>query len=270
MLPYLRLGPFLLQTAGLALILGVWAGSWLAEKEAVRAKIKPDLVYNLIFFGLVAGLVGARLGLDTANRFQRYPDLAYAARFLNVYLENPLSLLSINPNTLSAGEGLLIGLLAAFVYSQRKGLPLRPALDALAPGLAAFMVLLGAAHLLSGDAYGAATNALPWRIYLWSEYRHPSQIYEILAALGVLLIVLKRPLGDPGRGLNFLLVVGLSAGARVFLEAFRGDSLIWAGGFRAVQVAGLAGSLWLMRSWARPQTKALEPGMEQNAEEVAQ
>ena len=240
MLPYLRLGPFLLQTAGLALILGVWAGSWLAEKEAVRAKIKPDLVYNLIFFGLVAGLVGARL--------------AYAARFLNVYLENPLSLLSINPNTLSAGEGLLIGLLAAFVYSQRKGLPLRPALDALAPGLAAFMVLLGAAHLLSGDAYGAATNALPWRIYLWSEYRHPSQIYEILAALGVLLIVLKRPLGDPGRGLNFLLVVGLSAGARVFLEAFRGDSVIWPGGFRTAQAAGLfilAVTLWLMRAWSQ-------------------
>lgn len=80
-------------------------------------------------------------------------------------------------------------------------------------------------------------------------------------------------MGDPERGLNFLLVVALSAGARVFLEAFRGDSLIWAGGFRAAQVVGLAvlaGSLWLMRSWSRPQTKALELGMEQTAEEVAQ
>jgi phosphatidylglycerol:prolipoprotein diacylglycerol transferase len=218
--------------------LGVWAGSWLAEKEAARVKIKPDLIYNLIFLGLVGGLVGARL--------------AYAARFLNAFLENPLSLFSINPNTLSPNEGLLIGLLVAFVYGQRKGMRLRPALDALAPGLATFMVFLSIAHLLSGDAYGAPADTLPWRIYLWSEYRHPSQLYEIMAALGVLFLVLKRPLGDPGRGLYFLLLVALSAGARVFLEAFRGDSLIWPGGFRAAQVIGLAalaGALWLMRAW---------------------
>ena len=124
MLPYLRLGPFLLQTTGLALLLGIWIGSWLAEKEAARLKIKPDLVTNLIFFGLVGGLIGARL--------------AYAATYLNAYLANPLSLFAINTNTLSPVEGLLIGLLVAFVYGQRKGLQLRPVLDALAPGLAVF------------------------------------------------------------------------------------------------------------------------------------
>lgn len=240
MLPYLRLGPFLLQTSGLAMLLGVWVGSWLAEKEARHLKIKPDLVYNLIFFGLISGLVGARL--------------AHAARFLSAYLNNPLSLFSINPNTLSVEEGMIIGLLAAIVYGQRKGLRLHPTLDALTPGLAAFMVSMGLSHLLSGDAYGAPTNTLPWRIYLWSEYRHPSQVYEILAALGVLAVVLKRPFGDKGWGLNFLLFVSLSAGARVFLEAFRGDSLIWAGGFRAAQVIGLiilASALALMRAWAR-------------------
>lgn len=238
MLPYLRMGPFLLHTSGLTLLLGVWVGTWLAEKEARRLKIKPDLVYNSIVLGLISGLVGARL--------------AYAARFLSAYLNNPLSLFSINPNTLSPSEGLLLGLLVAFIYCQRKGLQLRPTLDAITPGLAAFMVSLGLAHLLSGDAYGAPTNTLPWRIYLWSEYRHPSQVYEILVALGVFSMVLKRPFGDQGWGLNFLLFVSLSAGARVFLEAFRGDSLIWAGGFRAAQVIGLiilASALMLMRAW---------------------
>lgn len=214
-------------------------GSWLAEKEARRLKIKPDLVYNLIFFGLISGLVGARL--------------AYAARFLSAYLKDPLSLFSINPNTLSFQEGLIIGLLVAILYGQRKDLRLRLTLDALAPGLAAFMVFLGLAHLLSGNAYGAPTNSIPWRIYLWSEYRHPSQVYEILAALGVLLAVFKRPFDEQGWGLNFLLFVSLSAGAQVFLEAFRGDSLIWAGGFRAAQVIGLiilVSALGLMRAWA--------------------
>ena len=252
MLPYLRLGPFLLQTSGLALLLGVWLGSWLAEKEAPRVEIMPERVYNLVFFGLIGGLVGARL--------------AYAARFLSAYLENPLSLFALNPNTLAPYPGLLIGLLVAFVYGQRKGLRLRPALDALAPGLAVFMVFLGLAHLLSGDAFGAPSSTLPWRIYLWSEYRHPSQVYEILLALGVLLVFIKRPFGEPGRGLNFLWVVALSAGARVFLEAYRGDSLIWAGGFRAAQVIGLLAmfaAFWWMRVWSvRYSPVEREPGMQ--------
>jgi prolipoprotein diacylglyceryltransferase len=75
----------------------------------------------------------------------------------------------------------------------------------------------------------------------------------------------KRPLGQPGDGINFLLVVVLSAAARVFLEAFRGDSVIWPGGFRAAQVVGvvvLAAALWLMKAWAQPTASRLLVGDE--------
>jgi len=235
MLPYLRLGPFLLQLPGLALLVGIWIGLSLAEKEAKRLELRSETIYNLVFYGLIGGLVGARL--------------VYAARYASAYLENPLSLFALNANTLSVWEGLLIGLLISAIYGQRKGLPLKPTLDALAPGLAVFMVFFGIAHLLSGDAFGAPTN-LPWSIYLWNDYRHPSQMYEILAGLGVFTLVWKRPLGDGGGGLNFLWLVALSAGARLFLEAFRGDSLIWFGGLRAAQVISLAIliiALWLLQ-----------------------
>lgn len=240
MFPFLRLGPFLLQLPGLALLGGVWVGSSLAEKEAGRLKLDPSVIYNLIFYGLIAGILGARL--------------AYAARYLTSYLANPLSLLALTPSTLDPNAGTVIGVAVAALYGRRRKLPLRPALDALAPGLAAFMVALGLAHFSSGDAFGAPTK-LPWAIYLWSDYRHPSQIYETLAALAIFPIARKRPLGQPGDGINFLLVVALSAATRIFLEAFRGDSLIWAGGFRAAQVVGLIGlatSLWLIKAWARP------------------
>jgi phosphatidylglycerol---prolipoprotein diacylglyceryl transferase len=108
----------------------------------------------------------------------------------------------------------------------------------LAPGLAGWMLCLGVAHLLSGDAYGAPSH-LPWAIFQWSEYRHPVQLYEIVLALGILLVVRKHPLGEPGNRRSFWMVVALSAAARVFLEAFRGNNLIWSGGFRAAQVLGL-------------------------------
>lgn len=246
MFPYLRIGPLLLQTPGLVLLVGVWVGLSLTEKESLRLKLKPDAVYNLVFYALISGIIGARL--------------AYAARFVNAYIENPLSLFSINPNTLSPDDGLLIGLLVAVIYGYRKQLPLRPTLDALAPGLAAFMLAFGVSHFLSGDAFGAKTD-LPWRIFLWNEYRHPTQIYETLAAIFTFVIVWLRPLGLPGRGLNFLLVVALSAGARLFLEAFRGDSLIWSGGFRSAQIVALpvlAVSLWLMKAWSQNTEPVLE------------
>jgi len=237
MLPYLRLGPFLLQLPGLALLIGVWIGLSLAEKEAKRINLRSDNIYNLVFYGLVSGLVGARL--------------AYAARYASVYLENPLSLFALNANTLSIWEGLLVGLLVSTIYAQRKGMPLKLTLDALAPGLAVFMVFFGIGHLLSGDAFGAPTR-LPWSVYLWNEYRHPSQVYEILAALGVFYLLWKQPPGERGSGSNFLWLIALSAAARLFLEAFRGDSLLWLGGLRAAQVISLGimlAALWGMRSF---------------------
>lgn len=244
MLPYFRIGSYLLQTSGLALLIGVWVGLSLSEKEAIRLQLKPNLIYNLVFIGLISGIIGARL--------------AYAVRYLSAYLNNPLSLFALNPNTLSPLDGLLIGLLVAIIYGQRKGLPMRPTLDALAPGLGVLLVALGFSHFLTGDAFGAPTG-LPWRIYLWNDYRHPSQIYEILADVGVLVAVLRRPLGSPGQGINFLLVVALSAVSRLSLEAFRGDSVIWFGGFRAAQIGSLlvlAGSMWLMHAWVGLQKRS--------------
>ena len=237
MYPYLRVGPYLLQLSGLALLAGVWVGFSLIEKESGRLKIDVGNLSNTVFYGLIAGLIGARLG--------------YALQFSDVYLSNPLSLFSLNANTLSSGLGLLTGLIVAIIFGQRYKLVLRPVLDALAPGLAFFMIAMAVANILSGDAYGAPTR-LPWSVYLWTDYRHPSQIYETLAGIGIFVAARHKPFRRPGEGLNFLLVVAASAVARVFLEAFRGDSLVLPGGFRTAQVVGLvvlAVSIFFMHKW---------------------
>ncbi|RME05824.1 MAG: prolipoprotein diacylglyceryl transferase [Anaerolineae bacterium] len=240
MLPTLSIGSFVLQTPGLALLAGVYLAMALIEKDAARLKLNKEHVYNMVFWGLVIGVVGARL--------------AYAARYFSVYLQTPLSLFALNPQTLSPVDGALIGLLAAMVYGWRKALPLRPTLDALTAGLAAFMIAMGLAHLLSGDAFGAPTR-LPWGIELWGEVRHPTQVYEIILAVAIFVAVRRWPMGHKGNGLNFLLFVALSAAARLFLEAFRGDSLIWGDGWRAAQVISLGilmAALWLMGRWRNP------------------
>lgn len=238
MFPILQLGPLAIQIPGLLLLLGVWVGLWLAEKEAIRLNLSADAIYNLAFTGLVAGVVGARV--------------VYVLRYLSTYAADPLGVFSLNSATLAPTEGALIGLVAAAIYGARRKLPLRPTLDALAPALAMMLIALALAHLSSGEAFGAPAR-LPWSIYLWDEYRHPSQVYELVGAL-IVLGVWWRVRGQGAfAGFNFLLVVALSAGARVFLEAFRGDSLLVSGvSLRAAQVEGLivlALSLAVMRVW---------------------
>jgi phosphatidylglycerol:prolipoprotein diacylglycerol transferase len=254
MYPFLRIGPLLLNFSGLILLVGVWIGINLADKESRRMKLKTVYVGNSVLIGLAAGVIGARLG--------------YALQHLQAYLANPWSLFSILPDSFLPWAGLVSGLLAALLYGRRKGLPLRPSLDALAPGLAFFMISLGVSHFLSGNAYGAPAD-LPWSINMWSELRHPSQVYETLAAGLIFLLAWFSSSRGQGTGMNFLLVVAASACAHIFLEAFRGDSQFLAGGFRSAQVAGLVvltAALLLMRRWRE---KSITPGEPGSAQEQA-
>lgn len=253
MFPYLRLGPFILPMASLALLAGIWVGLPLIEREAARLKINAAVLSNVIFYSLLAGLIGARLG--------------YALEFPSVYSSNPLSLLALTPTTLSPSMGLVVGLITFAIFVQRKAIPIRPTLDALAPGLAFFMVAVGISHILSGDAYGAPATA-PWAIRLWNEYRHPSQFYETFLALTIFLVIRERFPKPEGAGLNFLLTVALFSTSRVFLEAFRGDSVFLPGGFREAQVVGLvilALSFYWMRKWMKPESTKQQIASEQLA-----
>jgi phosphatidylglycerol:prolipoprotein diacylglycerol transferase len=170
-------------------------------------------------------VVGARLG--------------YALRFISIYLENPLGLVSLNPSTLSLPEGLLAGLLAALIYGQRRELALWSTLDALSPGLAAFSIALALAHLASGDAFGAETT-LPWAIQLWGASRHPTQIYETLLALATLWLVLRISPKEYFPGYAFFAWIVLASASQLFVAGFRGDSVVVFGVLRQTQLLSLA------------------------------
>lgn len=173
---------------------------------------------------LVAGLLGARLW--------------YAVRFLGIYLEDPLALIALNPSTLAPWEGAATGLLAAWIYGQRKGLPFWNTLDILTPGLAAFMAFISLANFASGDAFGSATN-VPWGIELWGAVRHPTQLYGIGSALAVLAAIwrLRRVPAFPG--FTFLAWALLASISRLLVEGFRGDSQVVLGMLRQAQLVSL-------------------------------
>jgi phosphatidylglycerol:prolipoprotein diacylglycerol transferase len=224
MLPILQIGPLAVQMPGLILLAGVWIAVSLTDREAPRYSLKASILSNMILIGLLVGILGARVW--------------YAIRFFEIYLDNPLSMLSLNPTTLAPLEGALTGLAAAAYYGYRKGLPLGPTLDVLTPGLAAFGLAVGFAHLASGDAFGSETS-MPWAIELWGAQRHPTQIYEVLAAGFIFWLIWENRRKTPASGFLLLTWVALTALSRLVIEAFRGDSIIVYGSLRSAQMGSL-------------------------------
>ncbi|GAB4397652.1 MAG: prolipoprotein diacylglyceryl transferase [Anaerolineales bacterium] len=243
MLPILQLGPLSIPTAEFTLLLGLWLGLNLAEKHAPQHGLNASAFSNLALIALLGGIVSARLGFAIQN----------APAFSN----RPLDLLSLNPGLLDLWSGIVGGGLLAIIYAQRKGFALLLTLDSLVPLLAVLGVAIPLANLASGKGFGAAAN-LPWSIQLWGAARHPTQVYELIAAALILWWLYPENTRRPEKpaGLAFWSFLALSAGARLFLEAFRGDSFLLSGGVRAVQIGAwllLAASLWMLYR-LQPQT----------------
>jgi prolipoprotein diacylglyceryltransferase len=183
---------------------------------------------------LLAGLIGARL--------------TYTILYPGAFIHNPVDIISRSPGLLDPSGGLALAAIAGLIYGQKKGLPLWQTLDTLTPGSAALAICLGISHLASGSAFGIPTQ-LPWGIYLWGDYRHPTQVYEIilytLLFIFIVFTINKWQAAKPG--MLFLVFLASSAVIHLIVEAFRADSLLLMDSFRTVQLIAwiiLALSLW--------------------------
>jgi prolipoprotein diacylglyceryl transferase len=223
MFPILQIGPLAVQVPGLVLIAGLWIGLTISERRAHRLGENPSHLYNIVFITLIAGVIGARL--------------SYAVTYPEAFIENPLSLISLNPGLLDPFAGGLIALGANAIYLFRKKIPIWSTLDALTPLMAILGIAIGISHIASGSAFGIPTH-LPWGIELWGAIRHPTQIYELIIATGILviIIILDRTSWNSNPGNLFLSFISLTTFSRLFLEAFRGDSILFESGIRIAQV----------------------------------
>lgn len=222
-IPVIHIGRVVVPLPGLTLLFGFWAALWLAAREAKRLGLNEDDVYTPGFYAAVVGLVGARLW--------------YVAAHWEAFAGDPLSIVALNLSALDATGGLIVALLVGAVYAGRKKLIGARWLDALAPGAALLLAVVSLANLFSGEAYGRPST-LPWAIMLWDTERHPVQVYEMLAALTTVLVLLVA-LRRAGPGTPALLFLALYSGQRVFLEAFRAESGLLPGGWRAAQIIGV-------------------------------
>ena len=196
----------------------------LSEKRAARHSISKDTLSSLIFYSILGYVVGGRILFTLAN--------------LSAFRGNLLSIFSINIELFDPIGALVTALIVGFIHGQRQKLPVWSTLDALTPFFATLAIGLSLSHLAAGTSFGQPTS-VPWGIELWNALRHPTQIYEFLAAVLIFGMIWIRKLDTP-TGSDFLLFIALTAATRLFLEAFHGDSAVIFGGIRLVQVISWA------------------------------
>jgi phosphatidylglycerol:prolipoprotein diacylglycerol transferase len=222
-LPFLGSRHLFLPTYGLLFATAVVLAWWWFLKRAQGLGVEPDAAFNLTFYALLGGLLGAKLSLVAV-------DLGY-------YLANPTEVLSLFRVAGVLMGGVAAGALVFIFYCRARGLPLHDLGDAIAAPLALAQGIGRIGCLSAGCCWGvevsrgsacaltftdpaaAAQTGVPLNVPLF-----PAQVVEMAAdlSLAALLTVLYRRRPRPS-GTVFWCYVLLYSLLRGTIEFWRGD-----------------------------------------------
>lgn len=252
-----QLGPLPIYTYGVLVATGVLLGLWYARRQAPRAGLDPDKVWNLGIYMVLIALLLAKVWLLLTS--------------WDYYIQHPREIFSIA--TFQSGGTFYGGIVGAvttiLLYTYFQKMPLLSVMDTFGAALPLGHAIGRLGCFAAGCCYGKPTN-VPWAVTFTNPtandlagtplgvHLHPTQLYEAgLESLNFLLLVwlggrqrfrgqmigayfmlygaergtLEFFRGDPGRTLLFhgstslmqLVSVGLIlAGAFLWWRGFRG------------------------------------------------
>ena len=213
---------------GIIVTLGIICGFLYALRRSRTEKIIADDLLDFAIYGVIFGVIGARL----------YYVIMKRDSYHNLY-----DIIAVWNGGLAIYGGIIAAFVSGFVVAKIKKLRFTKIFDVVGP---AFMVgqLIGRwGNFVNAEAYGSET-ALPWRMgiqnYLHPNtiYVHPTFLYESLWNLiGFILINIfyKKKKFD---GEVFLWYVAWYGFGRMFIEGLREDSL-YLGSFRVSQLLAM-------------------------------
>lgn len=217
-----NVGPLIMPTYGILLVLGMLAGLWIVTRQARKAGLAPDTISDMAVYAIIAGLIGAKVMLLIVE----WP----------FYSRNPRELLSLFQSGGVFYGGLLGAIPVAFWYARRHHLDGWKTADVLAPGVVVGQAVGRLGCFMAGCCYGRPTD-VPWAVTFTDLYAnrnvgtpldtplHPTQIYESLACFLILGILLWMAPRKRFHGQVVLAYVSLYAVARFVIERFRGDAI---------------------------------------------
>jgi phosphatidylglycerol:prolipoprotein diacylglycerol transferase len=191
-----QVGPLYIRFYGIILMLGAVAGGWLASREVKRRGYDPEMVWDLLVYLIVGGVVGARLW----HIFTPPPSSIAQGFTTQFYLTHPLDALAIWKGGLGIPGTIIGGLIALYFYIQNnKAVTFFEWTDIAAPSLALGQAIGRWGNFFNQELYGAPTD-LPWKISIDPAHRlagfedvayyHPLFAYESLLNLANMLFLI--------------------------------------------------------------------------------
>lgn len=209
------IGPITIYSYGVMLAAAVLVCTYLLSKDAKRYNISQETAYDLVFWCMLWGIIGARI-------FYIFIEWDY---FSGNLLEIPM----LQKGGLAWQGGFLGGTLAGIWFARRKKLSLRPLMDLAAPYVALGQSIGRLGCFFNGCCYG---KPVAWGPYFPVHHArlYPTQLFEC-AGLFIIFLVLKKAQTKPHQaGFIFVFYLWLAAIERFIVEFYRGDTVpFWSG-----------------------------------------
>ena len=234
------IGPLEISFYGIIIVSGAVLGAWLATREAKRRGHNPDIVWDMLIYLMIGGIIGARIW----HVFTPSPTIlvrdSITGEMVNPYFAGGtvhiLDILAIWKGGLGIPGAVIGGALVLYFYSRARQINFAEWADIIAPSLALGQGVGRWGNYFNQELYGAPTN-LPWKIfidpahrlpaYLDVDYYHPLFFYESLwnfANMFLLIWVSRRYADRIKTGDIFLVYLIIYPVGRFLLDFLRLDA----------------------------------------------
>ena len=231
-----NLGFFPVRGYAVAIIVGIALAMWIGDRRWRARGGDPGVVVDVAVWAVPFGIIGGRI----------YHVITSPAAYFGEG-GDPVDALRIWEGGLGIWGAVVLGGVGAWIGVRRRGIPLPPFGDAIAPGIAVAQAVGRWGNWVNQELYGGPTT-LPWGVEIDLEHRpteyldvatfHPTFLYEsiwMLAVAGILVLADRR--WQLGHGRVFALYVALYALGRLPIELMRIDP--------ANEILGMRVNVWV-------------------------
>ena len=179
-----HLGPIVFKWYGLIMASAIALGYAWSHARLVANNVDPEQADQLLWWVVIAGIIGARLGFVLQN--------------VPYYAAHPFDVLAVNQGGLSIHGAVVCGAIVAWITARKVRIPFIRLADILAPSILLGAVIGRFGNFMNYELYGYPTN-VAWKMFVPLAYRlpgyqasaffHPTFLYEALMNVAMLGIV---------------------------------------------------------------------------------
>ena len=219
------------------ILIGVVIAYFLINSECSRFQIKKDFIFNMMFWGIIFGILGARIYYVIFN-------FGYYSKHLS-------EIFKIWEGGLAIHGGIIAGLITILIYCHKYKVNTKKILDIVAPAVILAQAIGRWGNFFNSEAFGRVVQyetlvkmkIIPQfvidNMYINGAYRLPMFYFEsLLCIIGFIIMLIYRRRKFTKNGQVFSLYLMWYGYIRFFIEIFRTDSLML-GSFKVAQIVSV-------------------------------